>query len=40
MIGKTVVPSTYGEAMDYLEGGRRLEVGNEMRRLYQTAQEE
>lgn len=34
-IGKTVVPDTYAEAMDYLEGKRRLEVGNEMRRLYQ-----
>ncbi|EIW72760.1 hypothetical protein TREMEDRAFT_36912 [Tremella mesenterica DSM 1558] len=33
-IGRTVVPSTYAEAMHYLEGTRRLEVGDEMRRLY------
>ncbi|WWD18067.1 hypothetical protein CI109_102514 [Kwoniella shandongensis] len=34
-LGKVVVPSTYTEAMHYLEGKRRLEVGDEMRRLYQ-----
>jgi acyl-coenzyme A thioesterase 9 len=33
-IGKTVVPSTYNEAMSYLEGERRLALGDEMRRLY------
>jgi len=33
-IGRTVVPSTYAEAMHYLEGKRRLETGDEMRRLY------
>jgi len=35
-IGRTVVPSTYAEAMSYLEGKRRLELGDEMRRLYQA----
>ncbi|WVQ97115.1 hypothetical protein IAU59_004225 [Kwoniella sp. CBS 9459] len=35
-IGRVVVPSTYTEAMHYLEGKRRLEVGDEMRRLYQS----
>ncbi|KAK8865753.1 hypothetical protein IAR55_000900 [Kwoniella newhampshirensis] len=34
-VGKVVVPRTYKEAMHYLEGSRRLELGNEMRRLYQ-----
>jgi len=34
-IGKTVVPETYSEAMNYLEGQRRLEVGEQMRQLYQ-----
>ncbi|WVQ85620.1 hypothetical protein IAT38_007786 [Cryptococcus sp. DSM 104549] len=38
-IGKVVVPSTYVEAMSYLEGKRRLEVGDEMRRLYQGVRE-
>jgi acyl-coenzyme A thioesterase 9 len=33
-LGRTVVPSTYSEAMEYLEGTRRLEAGEEMRRLY------
>ncbi|WVO13142.1 hypothetical protein L204_100754 [Cryptococcus depauperatus] len=33
-IGKMVIPSTYAEAMHYLEGKRRLEAGDEMRRLY------
>ncbi|WWC86043.1 uncharacterized protein L201_000914 [Kwoniella dendrophila CBS 6074] len=33
-IGRTVIPSTYQEAMQYLEGERRLHVGNEMRSLY------
>nr|XP_019049001.1 thioesterase [Kwoniella bestiolae CBS 10118]OCF27931.1 thioesterase [Kwoniella bestiolae CBS 10118] len=37
-IGRTVIPSTYAEAMHYLEGKRRLEVGDEMRRLYQVGQ--
>ncbi len=35
-IGHTVVPSTYAEAMHYLEGQRRLVTGDEMRRLYQV----
>lgn len=35
-IGRTVVPWTYVEAMDYLEGKRRLEMGDEMRQLYQV----
>ncbi|WVQ62408.1 uncharacterized protein L199_000548 [Kwoniella botswanensis] len=35
-IGRTVIPLTYSEAMHYLEGKRRLEVGDEMRRLYQV----
>ena len=34
-LGRTVVPTTYAEAMHYLEGKRRLEVGDEMRGLYQ-----
>ncbi|ODO11920.1 hypothetical protein I350_00704 [Cryptococcus amylolentus CBS 6273] len=33
-IGKMVVPSTYQETMYYLEGKRRLQLGDEMRRLY------
>ncbi|ORX34204.1 HotDog domain-containing protein [Kockovaella imperatae] len=33
-IGRTVVPTTYSESMHYLEGKRRLELGDEMRRLY------
>lgn len=33
-IGRAVVPETYEEAMQYLEGTRRLAVGDEMRRLY------
>lgn len=33
-LGRTVVPSTYREAMHYLEGKRRLELGDEMRKLY------
>jgi len=37
-LGKSVVPSSYAEAMHYLEGKRRLEMGNEMRRLYQDSQ--
>jgi acyl-coenzyme A thioesterase 9 len=36
-IGRTVVPETYSEAMAYLEGKRRLAIGDEMRRLYQAA---
>nr|XP_018266964.1 thioesterase [Kwoniella dejecticola CBS 10117]OBR89122.1 thioesterase [Kwoniella dejecticola CBS 10117] len=35
-IGRTIVPSTYMEAMHYLEGKRRLEMGEEMRRLYKV----
>lgn len=35
-IGRTVVPETYSEAMHYLEGKRRLELGEEMRQLYQS----
>nr|XP_019014755.1 thioesterase [Kwoniella pini CBS 10737]OCF53536.1 thioesterase [Kwoniella pini CBS 10737] len=35
-IGRTIVPSTYAEAMHYLEGKRRLEMGEEMRRLYKV----
>ncbi|BEJ10381.1 hypothetical protein CcaverHIS641_0704160 [Cutaneotrichosporon cavernicola] len=34
VIGRTVVPSTYYETMQYLEGSRRLEVGDEVRKLY------
>lgn len=34
-IGKMVIPQTYSESMHYLEGKRRLEVGQEMRKLYQ-----
>ena len=30
-IGRAVVPSTYYETMQYLEGSRRLEVGDEVR---------
>ncbi|KAK4684079.1 acyl-coenzyme A thioesterase 9, partial [Tremellales sp. Uapishka_1] len=37
-LGKTVVPSTYVEAMHYLEGKRRLKRGDEMRRLYGAGQ--
>jgi acyl-coenzyme A thioesterase 9 len=33
-LGKTVVPHTYLEAMHYLEGKRRLGLGDEMRSLY------
>lgn len=33
-----VVPTTYAEAMHYLEGKRRLAIGDEMRRLYQGGQ--
>ena len=38
-IGRTVVPSTYAESMHYLEGKRRLQMGDEMRRLYQGGME-
>ena len=38
-IGRTVVPSTYHEAMDYTEGKRRLKVGDEMRALYRGQRE-
>ncbi|ORY21849.1 HotDog domain-containing protein [Naematelia encephala] len=38
-LGRTVVPSTYAEAMSYLEGKRRLELGDEMRRLYQGSEQ-
>jgi acyl-coenzyme A thioesterase 9 len=34
-IGKMVIPQTYSESMHYLEGKRRLQVGDEMRKLYQ-----
>ncbi|WRT63950.1 uncharacterized protein IL334_000877 [Kwoniella shivajii] len=37
-IGRSVIPSTYVEAMHYLEGKRRIEVGDEMRSLYQAGQ--
>lgn len=33
---KIVVPETYAEAMQYLEGERRIEIGDEVRRLYQA----
>ncbi|OWT40916.1 thioesterase family protein [Cryptococcus neoformans] len=33
-LGRTVVPTTYNDAMFYLEGKRRVQVGNEMRKLY------
>lgn len=35
-IGRTVIPQTYAEAMHYLEGKRRLGMGEEMRELYQS----
>jgi acyl-coenzyme A thioesterase 9 len=35
---RTVVPSTYAEAMHYLEGKRRMELGDEMRRLYKDSE--
>ncbi|OWZ54994.1 thioesterase [Cryptococcus neoformans c45] len=33
-LGRTVVPTTYNDAMSYLEGKRRVQVGDEMRKLY------
>ncbi len=33
---KTVIPQTYQEAMQFLEGGRRLEVAAALRRLYKV----
>ncbi|OXB38575.1 thioesterase family protein [Cryptococcus neoformans] len=33
-LGRTVVPTTYNDAMFYLEGKRRVQVGDEMRKLY------
>lgn len=33
---KLIVPDTYVEAMQYLEGERRIDVGDEVRRLYQA----
>ncbi|KIR56087.1 thioesterase [Cryptococcus gattii Ru294] len=33
-LGRTVVPTTYNDAMFYLEGKRRVQIGDEMRRLY------
>lgn len=33
-LGRTVVPTTYSDAMSYLEGKRRVQIGDEMRRLY------
>jgi acyl-coenzyme A thioesterase 9 len=33
---KTVIPQTYQEAMQFLEGGRRLEVAAAIRRLYKA----
>jgi acyl-coenzyme A thioesterase 9 len=33
-LGKMVIPSTYTEAMHYLEGKRRLQLGDEMRTVY------
>lgn len=33
---KIVVPKTYEEAMQYLEGERRIDVGDEVRRLYRV----
>lgn len=35
-IGRTVVPNTYKEAMEYLEGDRRLDIGEQVRRLYRA----
>ena len=29
------MPQTYKEAMEFIEGKRRVEIGAEMRRLYQ-----
>jgi len=34
--GKTVVPETYADAMLFLEGGRRLNIGSEVRKLYRA----
>jgi acyl-coenzyme A thioesterase 9 len=34
-IGRTVVPETYSEAMAYLEGKRRLAMGDAMRQMYE-----
>jgi acyl-coenzyme A thioesterase 9 len=36
-LGRTVVPQSYLDAMNWLEGKRRLEAGASMRRLYQKA---
>lgn len=33
------MPETYSEAMHYLEGKRRLQIGDEMRRLYHVESE-
>lgn len=35
-LGRVVVPTTYKESMEWLEGQRRLDVGDEMRRLYMS----
>ncbi|KAL1406182.1 hypothetical protein Q8F55_007870 [Vanrija albida] len=35
-IGRTVVPNTYKEAMEYLEGDRRLDIGEQVRKLYRA----
>lgn len=32
---RQVLPQTYKEAMEFIEGKRRVEIGAEMRRLYQ-----
>lgn len=35
-LGRTVVPESYLDAMNWLEGKRRLDVGGSMRQLYQN----
>jgi acyl-coenzyme A thioesterase 9 len=36
-LAKLVVPKTYQEAMAYIEGARRLEVGGALRRHYKSS---
>lgn len=36
---RQVLPQTYKEAMEFIEGKRRVEIGAEMRRLYQVDQQ-
>lgn len=37
---RQVLPQTYKEAMEFIEGKRRVEIGAEMRRLYQGEPQE